>query len=104
MSRGPKHAAWCDTAIHRQDVKSSGGGDMGCVSNWLNVVPGGWPADGTDTSAWLTTRDNGQVIVFVDTSPARGTSGVSLTPGEAEVLGRLLRDGSLEQLRTFGQA
>jgi hypothetical protein len=99
MSRGPKHAAWCDTAVHRQDVKSSGG-DMGCVSNWLNIAPG-WPA-GSNTSAWLTTHDDGQVTVFVDTPPVTGTSGISLTPGEAEALGRLLREGSLEQLRTFG--
>jgi hypothetical protein len=99
--KAQQHAAWCDTAVHRQDVKSSGG-DMGCVSAWANIVPG-WPADGSNTSAWLTTQDDGRVTVFVDTPPAEGTSGISLTPGEAEVLGRLLREGSVEQLRTFGQ-
>jgi hypothetical protein len=107
---GPaNHEPWCDIQEHRKTARQLYGRDaswtvMACFSAPIDALPG-YP-DGSQTRAWIV--DGGEFTgphktdhqVFVDL----GLHDLYLGGSNAGALGRVLREASLEQLRTFGAA
>ena len=88
------HLSWCDVAQHEEDIRATGSRAENFFSAPVNIPA--WQHR-EEPSTWITTTEDGARI-FAEI----GFDGLPWPADEAAVVGRILTEGTLEQLRAWG--